>query len=166
MAPTFAADLAGQPGEGWEPSVRWVIGDITDLITAGAAAARELPLEQMLLSLKVLERILELVESTDASEVKDALTHAINSPRGKSIEALLNVALAIRRFELSKELQPRETWVCVGLSFEKELLSSESGKNADFSALAGAYCPKLHAINEKWVEDNFDRLFSKSNNAA
>lgn len=165
-APAFVADLDAKPAEGWEPSVRWVIGDIADLIEAGASSVRKLSAELMIKSLEVLRIVLTSTEASDANESKDAVSHAINSPRGKTLEALINVAFALRRLESTGGLEVGQAWALVGPILDTELGTSESGKNTDFAALAGMYCQKLHALNPGWVEDNFDRLFSTSSDAA
>src|SRR5439155_15566197 len=61
---------------------------------------------------------------------------------------------------------PEAVWGQVASVFETELASSESGRNADFAALAGMYCVNLHYLNPQWTEGNFDRLFSLSSEAA
>jgi len=161
QADAFEIDLSAAAGEGWEPTVHWVLTDIADLIKAGSSST-DRPMAPDLLArcIDILQLVLSLTKSTEVDEPKDAVSHAINSPRGRALDALINVALALRRLEVEKHQDSGPTWARVAPILDRELSMSESGQNADFAALAGMYCPSLHYVNARWVEDNFDRLFS------
>lgn len=165
-APAFKADLNADPGQSWEPSVHWVVTDISDLLKAGSSGERQLTPDLYTKCLEILQLILAATAPTMASDSKDAVSHAINSPRGRALEALVNVALALRRIEAEVDEDTGHMWALVAPILEAELTSSESGQNAEFSTLAGMYCTNLHYLNPQWVETNFDRLFSTSNDPA
>jgi len=116
--------------------------------------------------MEILQVLLSVTNPTEASEPKDAVSHAINSPRGQALEALINIALAMRRQEVAGQQGPGLMWATVAPILDRELGTSESGQNADFAALAGMYCSSLHYLNTAWVESNFDRLFSTSSDSA
>ena len=163
----FAEDVAAANEQNWEPSVHWLVGDIAELFKAGAAAEGPLPLQFHEDSIRVLERILSVMPPTAANAVKDPVSHAINNPRGRSLEALINVALSMRRRASEGAQQTTETvWGLVGPILSEELSSSTAGQNADFAAMLGMYCANLHYLNAEWVEGNFDLFFSKVNEAA
>jgi hypothetical protein len=165
-APAFKKDLDAKPVEGWEPSVHWVVGDISDLVKAGSSVDRQLSPELLLKGLEILQLVLSVTKPDDASESKDAVSHAINSARGRALETVINVALALRRQEAASGQHGGRVWALVAPILDAELSSSESGRNADFAALAGMYCANLHYLNSHWVEENFDRLFSTSSDSA
>lgn len=165
-SPTFKADLKAKPPEGWEPSIHWVVTDIAEVLRAGFAVDRPLPLELLKPSLEVLQLVLKQMTPAKAEEPEDAVSHAINSSRGRTVESLIHLALAMRREEIASGCKSGETWAAIRHVFDAELESSEFGENAEFAALAGMYCANLHYINAEWVEANFDRLFSSSNSAA
>jgi len=164
-SPAFKADLAADPPQGWEPSVHWVVGDIADLLKGALATQRRLPLEFHKACLQVLRPVLYTTPS-EAEQSDDAVSHAINSPRGRALECFIHLALAMRRDEVTAKSGTGETWIAVGPVFEAELATSESGLNADFSTMAGMYCVNFHYVNAEWTEANFDRLFSSTSDAA
>jgi hypothetical protein len=164
---TFQNELSIETADSWEPSTHWVISDISDLIKAGATKERVLPSTQLMGSARILRKVLNEIRPTRASEVKDAVSHALNSSRGRALGALIHVAIALRRQELSAGSSAHvSTWSCVGPVFEDALLLSERGEDGDFAGLAGLYLQNLHYINAEWVEQNFDRLFSTGNDQA
>lgn len=164
-APAFRADLAADKAEGWEPSVHWVVSDIADLLKGATGTDRHLPSEFHKSCLQVLQIVLDAIP-TDARESSDAVSRAINSPRGRALESLIHLALAMRREEVAANRGSGETWLTVGPVFDAELAAGESGRNADFAAMAGMYCANFHYLSAQWTEANFDRLFSSTNEAA
>jgi len=164
-APSFRADLAADQAEGWEPSVHWVVSDIADLLKDATGTERHLPSALHTSCLQVLRLVLDATP-TDAGESSDAVSHAINSPRGRSLESLIYLALAMRREEVAANRSSAETWLAVGPVFDAELATSESGRNADFAVMAGMYCANFHYLSAEWTETNFDRLFSSTNEPA
>lgn len=163
---SFKMDLDSGREEGLEPSILWVIGDIADLLKAGSRPERQLPPELCRKAFEVIKLVLSATAPKEAKESKDAVSRAINSPRGRTLEALIQVALALRRQELADSLLPETCWVAVLPLLESELTTSEAGLNADFATLCGLYCVNLHYLNAEWTEGNFDRMFSLSSDAA
>jgi len=158
-APAFRSDLATDQAGGWEPSVHWVVSDIADLFKAATETEHPLPPEFHKSALQILRCVLDAVPP-DARESSDAVSHAINSPRGRALESFIHLSLALRRKEVAAALGTDETWTIVRPVLEAELATSESGRNTDFSAMAGMYCANFHYLNSEWTEANFDRLFS------
>lgn len=167
QADAFQTDLNVVASAGWEPSVHSVVSDISDLIKAGSSSIdRPMESDVYAKSVEILQLMLLVTKPTEASESKDAVSHAINSPRGRALEALINVALAMRRHEVERQQDSGHAWAMVAPILNRELGMSEFGRNADFAALAGMYCSNLHYLNAQWVENNFDRLFSKASESA
>lgn len=164
-APVFRADLAADQAEGWEPSVRWVVSDIADLLKVTTGTDRHLQPEVHKSCLQVLRLVLDATP-LNAGDSSDAVSHAINSPRGRALESFIHLALAMRRYEVTANRSSSETWLAIGPVFDAELATSESGLNADFAAMAGMYCANFHYLNAEWTETNFDRLFSSNSEVA
>lgn len=164
-APAFRADLSTDQPEGWEPSVRWVVSDIADLLKGATVMGRHLPPEHYKSCAQVLRLILEAIP-TETGEPSDAVSHAINAPRGRALESFIHLALAMRREEVTANRSSSETWLAVGPVFDAELATSESGLNADFAAMAGMYCVNFYYLSAEWTETNFDRLFSSTSEVA
>jgi len=160
LVPSFATQLEQKRIKEWEPSAEWFVSEVGSLLKAGAQdPARIMPLECMPIALKILQWLIEMIPATNASEVNDAVSHAINVPRGRVFEAYINLALAMRRVELSNSSSTSEVWGRIESTFNAELSTSEIGENAEFSAFCGLNCDNFHYLNSDWVETNFDRLF-------
>jgi hypothetical protein len=164
--PEFASELRADNTQGWEPSVHWVVSDIADLLKSAFGSQHHLPPELYDSCLAILKMTLAALPPTEAIQSNDAVTQAINTPRGRTLEAFINLALAMRREEVALNHVASQAWSAVGPIFESELVSSEQGENLEFATLAGMYCANLHYINSEWTESNFDRLFSLSNEAS
>jgi hypothetical protein len=166
-AASFRSDLKGAKPEGWEPSVLWVVGDIADLLNAaGAADGSALTRDLYERGVVVLQHVMRAIAPEPAAELKDPVSHSINAPRGRSLEAVVNIALALRRPSPNDPQLRDAVWEMVGPIFESELNESERGANGEFATVAGLYCANLHFLNGPWVEHQFDRLFSTANDAA
>lgn len=160
-SPGFQVDANAPVPDGFEPNTQWVIGDIAMLVKSGVQGDK-LPVELVVRLVNALIKVLEVTPSTSPNDVDDAVSHAINSSRGKTLEALITTSMAVGRVGAD----PAFAWSLVEGRFNAELAASEVGQNGDFASLAGMYCPGLHFLNPQWVEDNFDRIFSKSNDSA
>lgn len=165
-SPAFEDDLFAKLADGWEPTVYWVVNDIADLLRSVSATERKLPEQHRQASLRILQRILAVTRPSEAGDSEDAVSHAINSSRGRTLESFIHLALAMRRAEVAANPESNGTWTAVGPVFDSELATSESGLNADFAALAGTYCPNFHFLNSEWTETNFNRIFSLTDDAA
>jgi len=165
-SPSFKNDVDAERSEGWEPSVHWVVGDIADLIKAASSNERQLAPELRNTCIEILKVILAVTSPKDPKDSNDAVSHAINSPRGRTLESFFLAALAMRRDEAATGQLSGKTWAAIGSVLDGELASSDAGRNAEFSALAGMYCANLHYLNPEWTEENFDRLFSLSSETA
>lgn len=165
-SPAFSSDLESGREENWDPSIRWVIGDIAALLKAGARPERQLSPELCGQALEIIKLVLSSPALQAAGESKDAVSRAINSPRGQALEALIQVALALRRQELADNQIPETCWATILPVLEAELTASEAGLNSDFATLCGLYCGNLHYLNGEWTEKSFDRMFSISNDVA
>jgi hypothetical protein len=165
-SPSFQTDLDGGPTEGWEPNVYWVASDIADLVKAASGKERQLPAELYKSCLEILRLVLAAMPPTAAGQSDDAVSDAINSPRGRALESFVYLALAMWRQEVAGKQDAVATWAEIAPLFEAELASSESGLNEEFAVLAGMYCANFHFLNSDWTEVNFDRLFSSSNEKA
>jgi len=142
------------------PIRSWITSTMSDLIKAGvqnnewAFAETHLPTAE-----RIILRILEKEPSTAEGRDGDALTEAMNTPKGRCLEALINISLRQARLTDKQKNDYSDFWAHIQSTFDHEL---EQCKNAnfEFSALAGMYLPHLHDLSTEWVEANIDRIFS------
>lgn len=149
-----------------EPGRQWVTGDILDLISVGMSDDdRAMPSELLPAALQIAKTVIEKLPPNAANDVDDAVSRAINNPRGRAIELVIRLLLHASR-SASENASPAIGWGLVSDLFDRELALSEGGQNADFAAHAGTYIANLHYLAPAWVEENFDRLFSATNDKA
>jgi len=142
------------------PTRSWITSAICSLIEAGVKNDEWAFDEQYLdLAESIITQILENEPPTVKEDSADYFGHAINTPKGRSIEALFNYALRKVRL-LSKRNEDRMPfWKHIQPLFDRELELC-MGSNFEFSALAGAYLPNLLYLSNPWTEKNIDRIFS------
>ena len=137
----------------------WISAVIAEFLRAGtrkdekaydpALLRRTWPLVQIL-----VERSPEKTEL----DKSDPMNRAINSPKGKAIEALVDHALRVCRINDKETGSHTAAW-----SQMKPVFDAESAKcrntNFEFSTLAGAYIAHMHYIDRQWCEENLERIF-------
>lgn len=158
--------LAEKSQDAWEPSIYWVLHDVADLFRAAAESSRPVTPQLLKDGLGILTKILEVLPIEASEEPNDVVSHAINSTRGRLLESIINIALAVRRSVDASGEKASEIWALVEPTFNRELSTSEFGSNPDFSALAGMYCVNFHFLSKSWTEDNFHRIFSEKSDVA
>ena len=112
---------------------------------------------------KILEKLLERIEPSAKGTDTDALTEAINSPKGHAIEAYFKYALRVCRILTAKHekqgvAERKVFWDEIKPIFDKELDKAKN-TNFEFSALAGSYLPNLYYLSKEWVEENINKIF-------
>ncbi len=141
------------------PTVRWIPPVVSELLRAGTQNDDKSYSEDLLPRTGSLIAIL-LQKSEPRKEVAegDARNSAINTAKGKAIEALLDYALRCCRLSDRADGQHATTWRGLQPLFDDELSACKNG-NFDFSALAGAYIVNLHYMSADWAAANFKRIF-------
>ncbi len=142
----------------------WIPSLIARLIQAGVKD-NEWPMPDTYLpeARKILEKLLEKIEPSAKGTDSDALTEAINSPKGHAIEAYFNYALRecrilAAKYEKQGVAERRAFWDEIKPIFDKELDKAKN-TNFEFSALAGSYLPDLYYLSKEWVETNINKIF-------
>lgn len=163
----FFEQLIGEPNfwtevvvedRNWTPNRDWIPPVIANCIKAGtlddgkAYSQSLLPRSWSLLQI-LLNR---LVGVQDAPS--DATNHAINSPRGKTIEALFTHALRNCRVSDQTRNEHSTAWEAMRPIFDAELAKCQNA-NFEFSALAGNYLPNLEYMAPNWLHANIGKIF-------
>lgn len=140
------------------PTAKWIPPVIAEFLKAGtgdderAYPAGLLPRGWAL--------ILELLAHAPAVAAPDddAMTQAINSSKGKAVEALFSHALRVSRLADTSSGSHSSAWEQVRPAFDTELNKCNGG-NFEFSTLAAAYVSQLDYMSSSWFRTNVKRIF-------
>lgn len=158
--PTFWED------EGPEPRRRvarrsWVLSAMADALASGTRVDKTAyPPRLLSLGWSILGTLLTRTPGMSAVADSDVMTQAINTPRGRAIEALVNHALRVCRIATKKKKSHTEAWIELRTAFDQQL---EMAKNAnfEFSTLMARYIANLDYLNADWLEANINRVFDR-----
>lgn len=89
-------------------------------------------------------------------EKRDAVGWAINSTRGRILEALIN--LALRRSRVAGG--PESVWPDFEETFNEELNATLRGVH-EFGVLISMYLPNFLYLNKNWLLSKLDRIFNR-----
>lgn len=106
-------------------------------------------------------RIINVLLENCASETEpdeDAMHQAINSSKGKIIEALFGHALRACRVKEKETNQHIDIWNNMRPTFENELNLCRD-TNFEFSTLSGSYIANLDYLNREWLQNNIQNIF-------
>jgi hypothetical protein len=102
--------------------------------------------------------LLKESDSQDEPSEGDALNKAINTSKGKAVEALFDHALRWCRVNDAETKSHVAIWRDMQPVFDAEIGACRNG-NFEFSALSGAYIANLHYLSGDWLRDNFSGIF-------
>jgi len=148
--------VAGAP---LSPTRAWIPPVISELLRAGMRSDEKAFAPDLLpRTLPLVVILLGISEPKKEPPAGDALNFAINTAKGKAIEALLDYALRSCRMSNKADKIHGVTWQELEPLFDKQIAACQNG-NFEFSALAGAYITNLYYMSETWVSVNFTKIF-------
>jgi hypothetical protein len=141
------------------PTRDWIPPAISEFLRAGTRSDDKAYPQELFPRTRALVTIL-LEKSEPQSEPRegDALNGAINTAKGKAIEALLEHALRSCRLRDKAAKSHADAWDDLQPLFDAELARCQNA-NFEFSALAGAYIGNLYYMRDIWVDANFKKIF-------
>jgi hypothetical protein len=166
----FANDLVKQE-RFWSPenAVRrkafvanrhWIVSSVSMLIEAGTETDEHAFSETYLfLAESILLHILDRQEREEFEPDSDALTVAINSPRGRCIEALINLSLRSCRLADKKYNEHMSAWASFQPIFDSELKAD----GYELVTLLARYIPQFLYMSKSWLIQNLSRIFDQKN---
>lgn len=137
---------------------RWVMTVVADFLHAGtqndehAYDASLLPRTQIILACLLQH------EPGVASASDDAMTQALNTTKGRIIDALFSQALRAARLSDQQRGVHRDAWEAIRPLFEAELAKCKNA-NYEFSTLCGAYLPNLQYLDSAWTSHHVHQVF-------
>lgn len=151
-SPASGADHNLTPSEAWVPAL------IADFLRAGSRDdTRAYPVALLPRAWGLIEALLAKSKAADTPD-SDAMTQAVNTAKGRVVEALIDHGLRVCRLADAAHGGHREEWDEMKPTFDAELDKCGAG-NYEFSTLVGAYIVQLHYLDEEWVRANLGRLF-------
>lgn len=141
----------------------WVVGSIGRLIESGTKSDEHAFNEKLLDDAETV--LLILLDKETGAEFKvdtDSVSLAINSARGRCIEALINLTLRSCRLSDNRSGTHAETWNHFQPVYDTELSRAEIGEY-EFATLVSNYLPNFMYMSNEWVKNNLDRIFDQSN---
>ena len=139
----------------------WVVGGIGRLIEAGTKSDEHAFSPELLGQAK--ELLLILLEKESGEEFRpdsDAVSIAINSPRGRCLEALVNLALRSCRLADKESNSHAAVWKDLQPIFEGELAKADAG-DYEFITLLVNYLPNFLYMSTEWISENLARIFDR-----
>lgn len=94
----------------------------------------------------------------DEAPPDDPMLRAVNSPKGRVIEALYSQALRAARVANHERGTHREAWDAISPVFDAEFAKCKNG-NFEFSTLAGTYLPQLQYLDAEWTDKQIEQIF-------
>jgi hypothetical protein len=137
---------------------KWALAAVADALRAGtqddehAYAPALLPRGQAIIN-KLLERLPAETKLSD-----DPMSTAINTPKGRVIEALFSHVLRACRVADQTTGNHTSTWVQLQPIFEREL-STCRDNNVEFSTLCAAYLAQLEYADPGWTTKSIPSFF-------
>lgn len=140
------------------PTRDWLIGAAADLLRAGTKDdTRAIDIELLPKAWSVLGKLLR-VAAVDDNPPADPMSHALNSPRGRVLEAIFSHAMREVRVADSCGASRTKVWARLQQRFDDELRGCRNA-NFDMSAICGAYLSQLTYVSPEWVDDALERIF-------
>lgn len=156
----FWASGENQLDSNLKPRRSWLTSQICSLLSCGVRDDKWAFDEKLLpLAENIIRKVLENETPTANGDERDALTEALNTPKGRCIGSLIAYSLRRARLLDSKGADRNAFWANIQPVFDNELNRCVDG-NYEFSALAGRDILQLHYLNAGWVKKRFNDIFS------
>lgn len=143
----------------------WIVSSIGRLLESGTKSDDHSFGEELLLKAeKILVLLLNKEEGNKYEINSDAVSIAINSPRGHCIEALINLTLrSCRLADKKNKKNHADVWAHFKPLYDAELTLADLEKpQYEFVTLVTNYLPNFLYMSKDWVSDNLSRIFDKS----
>lgn len=141
----------------------WIIGSVSMLIQSGTQTNGHAFSEKYLGTAEsILRHIMDNEEGEEFKPDSDGVTVAINSPRGRTFEALLGLVLRSCQLAENQNIGRSEVWEHFRPTFETELARNGIG-GYECVTLIARHLPELLYMSSEWVRENFSKIFDQGN---
>lgn len=141
----------------------WIVGSIGRLIENGTRADENAFSEKYLDQARsILLVLLEKEKGETFTTGSDPVSISINSPRGRCLEAYINLSLRTCRLSDKHNGNHDDAWKMLVPTYNAELLRADNGE-FEFATLVVNYLPNFLYMSKEWVMDNLDSIFDLEN---
>lgn len=140
------------------PNRDWISSSVADFLKAGTQNDERAYAEDLLPRTRSLIELLLINARAVDQPSDDAMTQAINSPKGKAVEALFSQTLRGCRVADLSTAGHAEAWANMRPLFEAELAKCKNS-NYEFSTLCGAYLAHLDYVDPEWLGAAVNQMF-------
>lgn len=140
------------------PTRDWIPPVVADLLKAGTHDGKHAFAPDFLPKTKALIEILLEKAPSEVGVSDDPMTQAINSSKGKAIEALFSLALRVCDLADQSRGSHESEWKELQPLADRELSQCKDG-NYDFSTLAAAYLANFEYLDVNWLSVNIRKIF-------
>jgi hypothetical protein len=144
------------------PNRDWIPSAVADFLKAGTRDDNKAYSPDLLSRAWALIKI--LLQNTDAAPTangSDPMSQALNTQKGRVIEALFNHALRACRLNDRADGQHKNAWLEMKSVFDIEFDKSRSA-NFEFSTLSGMYIANLDYVDHEWLRSKMESIFPSS----
>ena len=168
---TFCDELVAQP-RFWAPESaqerhhfvanrHWIVGGVARLIESGTKSDDHTFSRELLLKAEgILSVLLDRETGAEFKPESDAVSIAINSSRGRCLEAFINLTLRQCRLAGS-EAERSRVWAHFEKRYDSELTRASSGEY-EFATLVVNYLPHFLYMSKSWVLRNLGVMFDSN----
>jgi len=143
----------------FDASDQWIEPSIADFLRAGSSDEHPYPAALLNRAWQIIESVIDRTAGT-ASGDQNPMDQAINTPKGRMIEALFSHVLRECRIADASHNTHEDAWALRRPLFDRELAKC-SGGNFEFSTLCGAYVANLDYMAPEWLRENIHKIFPK-----
>lgn len=134
----------------------WIAGIVSELIQDGTRDdAWAFPEQYFKKAEEIIFLLLENLKAEEDKEITDYVTYTLNTPFGKSITALIFLALRIARVNGKKGIKSDTKWASKFKEKYEEILSS---KIIEGYTCLGRYLPNFYYLDKEWVKGKIKSL--------
>ncbi len=142
--------------DGWNATHKWIVGKVSEVIQDGTSddslAFPEKHFEQ---AEKIIFLLLNHLKSEENKEITDYVIYTLNSPWGKTISALINLALRKARVDEKNGIKSNTKWSIELKQKYEEILDK---KIIEGYTCFGQYLPIFYHLDKEWVKEKIKSL--------
>lgn len=148
------------------PTRDWIPGVLCSLIREGSRTDDHAFGKSFIPNaINILRVILDNTPVLSELADRDPMSYALNSIRGKAIDALFTVSLRAMRLADRHEQDKTQVWMFLVPIFDGEIARIDLG-NYEFITLAASYCAQLIYLNENWFDEHKTKILSPQSDLA